>query len=68
MWPFPQMASADGIQLADVWTATGLGVLVTLTAALSTWLLDKRHPALWAGQGLLAVVVLAALIYGLLLR
>lgn len=68
MWPFPQMADADGLQLADVWTATGLGVLVALTAALSTWLLDKRHPALWLGQGLLVVVVLSALVYGLLLR
>lgn len=68
MWPFPQMAGDHGGRLASVWTATGLSVLVALTAMLSTWLLDKRHPMLWAGQGLLAVVVIASLVYGVLLR
>jgi len=67
MWPFPQMAG-DGARLADIWTATGLSLLVAMTAGLSTWLVDKRHPMFGLGQGLLVIVVSAALVYGLVLR
>ncbi|MDA3921663.1 MAG: hypothetical protein PF501_13430 [Salinisphaera sp.] len=68
MWPFPQMAGDSGTTFGNVVVATMLGLLVAVTAALSTWLLDKRHPALWLGQCLLAIVVVCALVYGLALQ
>lgn len=64
-WPFPHMGGEGGTTFGDVLTATTLGVLIAITAACSTWLLVKRHPALWLGQGLLAVVIVGSLIYSL---
>lgn len=67
-WPFPHMGGEGGTTFGDVLTATALGALVTITAAVSTWLVDKRHPSLWLGQCVLAIVLIGALVYGLALR
>lgn len=64
MWPFSQVMSHDS-QLADVWLGTQLSIGVALVAGLATWLTDKRHPALWVGELLLAVALAAAFYIGL---
>lgn len=64
MWPFPQVIP-HGSQLADVWLGTQLGIGVALVAGLATWLTDKRHPALWVGELLLAMALAAAFYIGL---
>ncbi|WP_423823953.1 hypothetical protein V5738_08290 [Salinisphaera sp. SPP-AMP-43] len=66
MWPFPQTEDSGG--LADVWIGTQLGLGVSLVATLATWLTDKRHPLFWVAEIVLAIAVVAALIYGLALR
>lgn len=67
MWPFPEMAG-NGQRFDDVVTATELGFVVAVIAVGATWLTDKRHAALWAGEATLALAVVAALVYGLALR
>jgi len=52
----------------DIVTATELGLVVFVIALGASWLFERRHPALWAGEATLMLAVIASLIYGLVLR
>ena len=59
---------ADPSGWDDIVTATELGLVVFLIALGASWLFERRHPALWAGEATLLLAVIASLIYGLVLR
>ncbi|MES1925095.1 hypothetical protein T31B1_07218 [Salinisphaera sp. T31B1] len=63
MWPYPELVENAGGGFGHVVQITCLLGLFTATAALATWLLEKRHRRWWWGQILLAGVFVTVAVF-----
>ena len=62
-WPFPQMAARAGTDFGRLLGALFVAAGFTLIAALTTWLLDKRHGAWWLAECLLAAALAGVFLF-----
>ena len=68
MLPYPQLVSDAGAGFAHVLRITAVMTAFTAVAGLSTWLLQKRHRALWLGQALLAMAFALVILFAVAQR
>ena len=68
MLPYPQLVSDAGGGFDHVVQITLVMTLFTAAAGLSTWLLQKRHRALWLGQGVLVVALAGVILFAVTQR
>jgi|TARA_B100002049_G_C15956246_1_gene322653 hypothetical protein len=68
MWPYPQLVADAGGGFDHVVQITLVTAIFTAAAALSTWLVQKRHPALWLGQGVLLVALIGVIVFAVTQR
>lgn len=68
MWPYPQLVADAGGGFEHVVAITAVLAVFTAAAGLATWLIQKRHPALWLGQGVLAVALIGVIVFAVTQR
>ncbi|WP_353220043.1 hypothetical protein [Salinisphaera sp. S4-8] len=68
MWPYPQLVADAGGGFDQVVQITLVTAGFTAAAGISTWLVQKRHPALWLGQGVLLAALTGVIVFALAQR
>ncbi|WP_293625312.1 hypothetical protein [Salinisphaera sp.] len=68
MWPYPQLVADAGGDFDNVVRIALVTAGFTAAAGLSTWLVQKRHPALWLGQGVLLAALIGVVIFAVAQR
>lgn len=68
MLPYPQLVEDAGGGLGHVAQITLVMAIFSAVAALSTWLLQKRHRALWFGQAALALALAGIVVFAVTQR
>jgi len=68
MLPYPQLVSDAGGGFDHVVRITIVMTAFTAVAGLATWLLQKRHRALWLGQAALVVALAGVVVFAVTQR
>jgi len=68
MLPYPQRVADAGGSFGHVVQITLVMLVFSVVAALSTWLIQKRHRALWFGQAALALTFAGVLVFAVTQR
>lgn len=62
--PYPRMMAEAGAQMEPVFARTAIFGILTLIAAVTTWLLRRKHAWQWFGQLVLVAAIIVALAIG----
>ena len=68
MMPYPQLVSDAGGGFGHVVRITLVMGAFTIAASVSTWLVQKRHRALWVGQVMLVCALAGVALFAVLER
>lgn len=68
MLPYPEMVTQAGGDFAQVLQTTLVAAGFTVAAALATWLMQRRHAALWYGEAVLVLALAGALVFAITQR
>lgn len=68
MLPYPQLVEDAGGGFAHVVQVTLVMAVFSVVASLSTWLIQKRHRALWWGQAAFALALIGVIVFAVTQR